>query len=821
MRRLLLAVLLVPALAQAGPFSPPGTPRRYHRDHVTDVTHLRLDVKVDLVAGSVAGRSTLSITLLRDAAEFPLDAADMTVASVTTGGKALAYSHKSPVLTIAVPEGARAGSSFDVAIDYTARPRRGMYFVRPEKGYPDRPWEAWSQGEAEDNRYWFPCWDTPEDRYTTEIAATVKKPFMAISNGALLSVSDAEPGWRTYHWSEQHEHASYLVSLVVGDYQKLDLPGATVPVMVYAHERDTRDWHRSFDQTVDMIAFFEDYTGAPYPWEKYAMVLVDDFMYGGMENTSATTLTSNTIHDERAHLDNSSEGLVAHELAHQWFGDLLTCHSWAHAWLNEGWASYAEGLYMEARHGRDEMIQDLVSSLDWYREAGYTRRMDEMAYVHPDDLFDGHTYIKGAWILHMLRAKLGDEAFKRGVRRYVAVHRGKSVEPDDLRRAFEDATGAQLQTFFEQWVERPGHPQLDVSWRWDAAAKAVKLRVKQKTSAPFVLDVPVQLTGDFGTERWVAHIDRLDQELERPLPGEPQVVEVDRDTTLLMDVTFKKPLWETLVQLSMGGSAESRRIAAAALAHFTEDGEAPKAVKGLGERLGNAGEFWTVRAEAADSIGSLGHLSGKPVLLAALSDGDARVRKAVVEALGHFEGKDLAGPLRKVFRDDPSYEVAAAAVGAYVAAGGEDGLGFAREALGRKSYRETIRKAAINALEDVGGEKAFERVLDETAWGRPTEGRQEAAEVLGRMGSADVKLQERARKRLVDLLLDPRFWVQQSAVTGLKSLGDPKAIEPLERYRASALTRKLEHDADDAIRALKSKKAPQTGALPGAEVSRR
>jgi len=801
---LALAVLLCSADAQADRFGKAGQFRHYHRDRVADVLHTKVAVKVDIRAGTVAGTSTISMTLIRDTREVVLDAGDMTVHSVTSGATALSFKHRDHALRVALAGELKAGRKLELVVNYDAKPRRGMYFVRPEKGYKKRPWQAWTQGEAEDNRHWFVGYDFPDDRFTTEVLATVRKPFVAVSNGKLLATKNAEPGWRTFHWKQAVPHVNYLVTLVVGDYQRIEVEGHATPMAVWVTRRDAPHWKRSFSKTADIIRFFEGLTGEPFPFEKYDQVVVDDFLYGGMENSSATTLTNHTIHDARAALDFSSVGLVAHEAAHQWFGDLITCRSWPHLWLNEGFATYFEMLYGEARKGKAEFDWDRVSSLGWYMHGGYTRRMDEHHFDHPDDLFDGHTYIKGAWILHMLRVRVGDVQFRKAVRHYVATYRQQVVESDDLRRAFEHATGHQLQHFFEQWVHRPGHPKLTVTWRWDAKTRHARVKVRQTTSKPFKLTVPVRLQGAFGKRRWKLPISGKTHEFALALSDEPKLVEVDPDATILMEATVTKPLWERTHQVRHGTTAMSRYRAARDLADVGTKNPA-KAVPVLRDVLGDSKEFHSVRAAAASALGQLGGDVAEIALIAALKDRDALVRRAAANALASFESKGTLRALKDAFEDDRSYKVAAAALTSYAAIRGSDGLSLVKDGLSRKSHRDVILRAAIDALAEIGTAKAFDLVMDQTKWGEPTNGRRSAAAALGTMGVAEARFKERARVRLEALLDDPRFWLRLDAAEALGSLGDNRSLAPLQKLLARASTRRMARTVAVAVEALQHK----------------
>ena len=297
-------------------------------------------------------------------------------------------------------------------------------------------------------------------------------------------------------------HVNYLVTLVVGKFKVFDLGtyDGRVELPVWVRGLHEADYKRSFPEMHKMLAFLEGFTGLKYPYSKYAQAVVTDFMWGGMENTTASTLSERTIHDARAAGDWTSDGLILHELAHQWFGDLITCKDWSALWLNEGFATYLESLYFEATRGIEAFDYDRSRSSAWYFGGSYWRPLSERRFRHPDDLFDGHTYGKAAAVLHMLRQYLGDVSFRAGVQKYVVDHADGLVEKDDLRVALEHVSGRNLKRFFEQWVERAGHPSLSFEWRYNAERKVVVIEVQQtqQPEIPYALELPVVIHGRNG-----------------------------------------------------------------------------------------------------------------------------------------------------------------------------------------------------------------------------------------------------------------------------------------------------------------------------------
>ena len=791
-------------------------PKRYHRDRLQDVRHLALNLTIDPEKGTVVGTSTLELTLLRPTDAIMLDAGSMQISRVvvTRGDKGLEvpFTHQKNQLRVDVPGTLPPGTALAVAIEYEATPKRGMFFIRPDKAYPDRTTQVWTQGEAEENRYWFPGYDYPDDRFTSEVRIKVRKPLSVLSNGRLLGTVD-DGDYRVHHWKMDTPHVSYLMMLAIGEFERHEILGHSVPMHVWLTARDAPHWKRSFERTAEVIGFIEDYTQVKYPWAKYDQVVVDDFMWGGMENTTATTITNTTIHDERAAPEFSSVALVVHEAAHQWFGNLITCRSWSHLWLNEGFATYLETLWFEAKDGRARADWDRLGSLWWYLDEAYRRPLVESRYAHPDDLFDGHTYAKGAWVLHMLRVRLGDAAFQKGVQHYLKKHRQSVVESEDLRRALEEATGARLADFFDQWVYTKGHPVVETITTWNPDTREVRLKLEQTTRKPWSFTLPITLHGAFGTQKHRVSVDQRVHNFSWVVPSSPERVEIDPAGELLMELTTDQPLRTLIAQARRGSTMIARYRACHDLGERNGDDEVTKTVEALVAVLGDDAEFPEVRATAAGSLSTVGGTAAQTALLAALTDPKHRVRRAAAEALGSFEGENVAEALERVFEEDPGYRVAAQALTSYVQlASKDDALSLLDDAMDRASHREVIRKAALSGLLEIGGSKAFERIVKATQWGVPDAARQKAARVLGSLGKKESKLRKKALTRLVELLEDKRYWTRHAAIEGLERLGDKGAKRALRRMSQGAATRHLRRAATKALARLDKKSQSEDSA---------
>ncbi|MEO6463050.1 MAG: M1 family metallopeptidase, partial [Candidatus Eisenbacteria bacterium] len=519
------------------PFEPPPTkrsetldaPRRAVRDRAFHVEHVRLDLDVDVARGRLAGTATLVVRpVAAGLREVVLDASELRIGAVTLrrgargAGRRLRARHDGERLTVRLDRAYGHEETLVLEVAYRAQPRRGFWFVRPDQAYPGRRAQGWSQSQAEDARAWFPIHDHPNDKFTSEIVVTAPRGLSAVANGRLVGRRASVDGARTtWHWKQERPHPAYLVSLVVAPYVETRGRAGRVPLRFYSFPGQGRAAKRLYGRTADMMKTFERLFGA-YPWREYAQTVVSEFTWGGMENTGSTTLTEKALTDDRAALDVSYEGLVSHELAHQWWGDLVTCRGWHHNWLNEAWATFSENLYDAAAHGEESAQWDRLQKTTAYlaQDLGqYRRPIVFDRYTIPMDLFDRHAYEKGSLVLAMLREELGDEVFFRGARRHLATHAFAFADTHDFRRAMEEESARDLTWFFDQWVFAAGYPELEVRWRAEKATGGratgralVTIRQRQSTreSGPattplFRFGLEVVVHGGRGSRRSRSH----------------------------------------------------------------------------------------------------------------------------------------------------------------------------------------------------------------------------------------------------------------------------------------------------------------------------
>ncbi len=784
------------------PFVPPGTPPRYLPDRPVSVQHVRLELEVDLAARRLTGRAVLTLRCRRDdVRRIELDAVDMTFAEIKVDGALAEHHYDGEKLSIDVGPHAR-GSELVVSVRYACSPRRGLYFIGPNEHQPQRPLQCWTQGQDEDARHFWPSIDVPAEKATSEVICTAPSHLFVLSNGEPRERTPLPDGRTRWHYSLELPHPSYLVTLVCGEFVEVRDRAPATGVDVFYHVAPGRqaDARRSFGKTPAMIDHFASRIGIPYPHGRYSQIAVSDFILGGMENTSATTMTDQVLLDERAALDHDVEGLVAHELAHQWWGNLVTCREWPEAWLNEGFATYFEYVWREFAYGRDVADHEQLADTEAYlNESGkYQRPIVCRQYLAPIELFDAHLYDKAGRVLHMLRHQVGDEVFWPALKLYAERHARGSVETRDLVRAIEEVSGLNVDRFFDQWIESPGHPELEASWRWDEDRKLGTVKVEQKQTGDtvfrFELKVEIERPGGaFLVESFEVR-DRT-HNFELRLPERPLQVVLDPGDVILKRMKLDKPRPYWVRQLEHARLGVDRVLAARAL------GEQPgrESVSALAKALGKA-EFWAVRAAAARALGQIRGDEARDALQMGQDDAHPKVRRAVAAALGEFTFDPVAGQLAAAWalRGDPSCFVEAAAALSAGRARAADALVVLPQLLERDSYQDVIRVRALEGLGATGDERA--RSILAAAYAPEASFQARRAAIVGLVKLCEGTPHVRQARELLERALGDRdFRVRLEAATGLGTLGDGQAIAALERAARGELDGRAKRRIREAI----------------------
>lgn len=763
-RAVALVSLCVGALALAadGP--------HFVADRPLDMQHIRLELAIDIPRRHVDGRAMLRMTPLRRVTTVKLDAVDFethTVSLSVDGQAAVApdYANDGRCIEILLEPAAAPGQELVITIDYALQnPKSGLHFFGPTVDDPDAPWQVWSQGETSDNRYWIPCFDEPNERQSTEILATVDASCQVLSNGRLAARHAAGQDERVvYHWVQESPHPAYLITLVVGQFHVHEEQWRNVPVTYWVPPDRAADVTATFDNTVRMLEFFSERIGVKYPWDQYAQVCCYQFG-GGMENTSATTLGVDALCDATTRLDNDSDSLIAHELAHQWWGDLLTCREWPQLWLNEGFATYFEALWIEHDLGPDEFAHCMYQKAQGALADGKNGPIVERYYDNPWDLFNDRSYSKGACVLHMLRAQLGDEAFFGGLQRFCTAYANNSVETADLRRTLEDTTGRTLGRFFHDWTERPGHPVVDVAYDWQEETKLAEVTVRQTQVAPDdpqntpVAPFHFPLTLEFTTGAGQAPVTVTQRITERehrvavPLPRRPTMVRVDPGHTLLMELTEHKgrDLWITQLtadphvvgrlQALQHLVAEERSTAQTGSLVYPaspapEAGPAPASliVRLLADAL-RSEKFWAVQCEIARALGELGGATARDALLEVLASPHPRVRETCLEALRAFPDDEavIQAVGRVLTQGDSSERVLSTAVTTYAELHARDELALLCRVLGHDRQRAPVQERVLETLGEHADAPTLSVLVEWTQSGKPRTCRQTALAAVAR-----------------------------------------------------------------------------------------
>jgi len=504
--------LLDPTTFWAEEETPPYQPSA---TRTMDIVHMDLDLRFDWKVQQVLGTARLKMTpFFSPQKTVVLDAKDFEFESVylLQGEKKelLSYRYDEKQLTLYFPNEVNPKDTLTVEVSYTAFPERnsgegsaaitdtkGLYFIDPLDTLPSKATMLWTQGETEHNSKWFPTLDRPNERFTHSISLTVPDTMVSISNGRLVRQEPKENGMRTDYWEMNLPHAPYLVAIAVGNFGKVESSYKNIPLAYYVEKGYEPGAAKVFERTPQMMAYFESLLKTPFPWPKYDQIVVRDYVSGAMENTTASIFMEELLLDEREALDSEWDYIVAHELFHQWFGDLVTAESWSNLTLNEAFANYSEYLWTAHQEGQDDAAMKLITEMEGYFSEAESKQVDliRFNYADAEDMFDAHSYNKGGVVLHMLRRHLGDEAFFKGLTLYLNTHAFGSVEAHDLRLALEKVSGQDLNWFFNQWFFDKGHPELDIEVDYSQPENIlVTLTQVQDTYEGPVFQLPIPLS---------------------------------------------------------------------------------------------------------------------------------------------------------------------------------------------------------------------------------------------------------------------------------------------------------------------------------------
>ena len=679
---------------------------------ISDVTHTDLAVSFDWEKQYLHGTATIvAKPYFHPNNQLTLDAKGFDIHAVEMNREALTYDYSEQKLTIQLDRTYTRDENYTLIISYTAKPNelteqgsaaitdaKGLYFINP-LGEEDKPQQIWTQGETEASSCWFPTIDKPNERMTQNIAITVLDKFTTLSNGLLVKSEKNADGTRTDYWEQALPHVPYLAMMAIGEFNITSDQWREIKVDYYLED----DYHPYADQifgrTPEMLEHFSEVLGVDYPWEKYAQVVVRDFVSGAMENTTAVIHYDQVQMTDREMLDKHEEDIIAHELFHHWFGDLVTCENWSNIPLNESFATYGEYLWREKGFGRMSADEHIDEDLNGYLRESQSKQVDMIRFNYGDkeEMFDNHSYAKGGRILHMLRHYLGDDAFFNGLETYLNDNAYATVEIHQLRIAMEKVCGEDLNWFFNQWFLSSGHPVLAISYEYDDSAKTQWVHIEQlqnlETTPLYRLPMAVDVYENGKVERHLIEVTDGAQSFSFKVASEPSNIIVDAEHILLAEIIDEKPSDWWLEQLKAPLYMDQKFV--------LENLDGAALLTAVQKNLQH--DYWGVRSlatEAAERLEDQSALEAQ-ILSVAQGDGKTIVRAAAINFLATLENKEAHEALFAKACDEQSYAVSGAGLNALAKTNEEQALAVASRL--EKEAKKELRMAVMRTYALHGG----------------------------------------------------------------------------------------------------------------------
>ena len=683
---------------------------------LSDIIHTDLFVRFDWKKQHLHGTAEIiAKPYFHSTNKLTLDAKGFDIHAVNMGEQALAYSYKDDKLTIFLDRIYTRKESYTITIDYTAKPNelgakgsaaitdaKGLYFINP-LGDEDKPQQIWTQGETESSSCWFPTIDKPNERMTQNIAITVQQKYTTLSNGLLVKSEQNKDGTRTDYWEQSLSHTPYLAMMAVGEFNITTDKWRGIDVDYYL-EDDFHKYARGiFGRTPKMMEHYSEILGVDYPWEKYAQVVVRDFVSGAMENTTAVIHGEFVQMDEREMLDRHEEDIIAHELIHHWFGDLVTCESWANLPLNEAFATYGEYIWREEGFGRMAADKHLDADLNNYFREARSKQVDMIRfdYTDKDDMFDSHSYAKGGRVLHMLRHYLGDEAFYLGLQKYLEDNAFSTVEIHQLRLAMEEVCGEDLNWFFNQWFLNSGHPILAFSYEYEDSTNTQWVYVEQlqnlETTPLYKLNMDVALYFKDSVLTYNINVEDGLEAFAFAAESAPINVVVDSEHMLLAEIIDEKPEEWWLNQLYAPRYMDQK---------FVLENLSGAALEiAINHNLKH--KYWGVRELAIRAIERTDNSAQFETRLLDVAANDDRtiVRAAAIDVLATLEGSGKHEELFEKATKEMSYAIAGSGLDALALVNEEKALIAAR--MFEKNSKNELEEAVMRTYATLGDFQEF------------------------------------------------------------------------------------------------------------------
>lgn len=795
---------------------PQWTPPRHY-----NIDLLVVDWNVDIANERIDAISKLKITsIVPNLTKVFLHALDLDISGIMdSSGEEVEYDEnpdtESMIVYLSRPleEGGKEELTFTYTIE---RPRVGVWFTNKSPEFPDIESSFWTQMQDDCCRACVPVYDNPSHKFPTETILTVPDGYFAMSNGYLKERKKNDDGTETFHWMQELPIPAYLMTMAASEYveYKEDLDG--LEVSFYAHRRwDKETVYRSFGKTPEMIKFFEEKLGVKYPWVKYAQITAANFVIGGMENTSATTQTDVTLHDEKTHKDYQSDGLVAHELAHMWGGDLVTCRTWSHGWLNEGWGTQMQNEWKLHDKGFDEYLYEQYSKQTSYFDEDknqYRRPIVQNEWERGSDVFDRHLYPGAAWRYYMLKHLVGEERWWKILGEWMTRFAHKSPYTHDLEALFTEMTGEDYGWFFEQWLYKAGYPECKITCSHDEKIGHALVKIEQiqkhddgMTPEVFRFPLKVEFMDDEGqSTRYTMQVSERIHSFYYPISKKPKQIMIDPDYEVLMDWDITKPELMWVEQLHKGKTVMQRIKAAQALGKKPN----PKALEALGKALVTE-QFWGVQAEIARVLGKIKNESALTQLLKGCIIKDSRARTDVASALGNFYQSDRAlEALEILLKDNESYFVVASAATSIGKIRHERSFEILKNGIksAPESWTEIVRRGYLSGLKETLKAEAIPIIMEYVKPGHQDYLRRTVPGLLADLGKKYKKKCPNIKDVIEGLLHDKSYKVQVAAINAARGYDSSDLVPSLQKLADSHVDAGIVRLARVAIRALSKKK---------------
>ena len=709
------AAACLPALAQDKKDDPQLKIYRATATKINDLVHTKLDVRFDYKKRHMYGKEWVTIkphSYPTDSLRLDAQGMDIKTLSIVKNGKnvPLKYTYDSLTLAIKLDKEYKSTENYTVYIEYTAKPdelkvqgsaaitdAKGLYFINPDSTEKDKPVQIWTQGELQSSSAWFPTIDRPNQKTTDEISMTVPAKYVTLSNGRLAAQKKNADGTRTDTWKMELPHSPYLFMMAVGNFKIYKDKWRDKEVSYYLEPKYAPYAKEIFGFTPEVMEFYSKILGVDYPWNKYAQIVVRDYVSGAMENTTATlhgSYVQGTARELADRYYDAGRSTIVHELFHQWFGDYVTAESWSNITVNESFADFSETLWAEHKYGQDAGDEHNNEALEGYLRSPENAKKDLVRFHYHDqqDVFDAVSYQKGGRVLNMLRHYLGAPAFFKGLNIYLKTNAFKNGEAQQLRLAMEEASGKDLNWFFNQWYYGAGHPLLDINYKWDEQSKTQTVYIKQtQEGKAFRLPMAIDIYAGGKKERHQIWMDSKSDTISYKSAAKPDLVNVDAEKIILSRKTDHKSLEEFLFQYQHASLYMDRLEALeAAIAKPTDQTSQKIVLAALQDK------YYGLRLKALNAIDpantAMSDAALPAILKLAKTDENNLVKAAAINVVGASKGAEQQVALYQEGLKSQSYAVAGASLNAMATVKPEEALTLA------KSFEKDSQGDLTNAL---------------------------------------------------------------------------------------------------------------------------